>query len=30
VGRVADLVKEHQMDLERIFLKIIGYPPAQP
>ncbi|MGA2660473.1 MAG: ABC transporter ATP-binding protein [Verrucomicrobiota bacterium] len=31
VGRVADLVKEHQMDLERIFLKIIGYPsPAEP
>jgi ABC-2 type transport system ATP-binding protein len=25
-GRVADLVKEHQMDLERVFLKIIGYP----
>ncbi len=24
-GRVADLVKEHQMDLERVFLKIIGY-----
>jgi ABC-2 type transport system ATP-binding protein len=31
VGRVADLVKEYQMDLERIFLKIIGYPPpVQP
>jgi len=31
VGQVADLVKEYQMDLERIFLKIIGYPPpAQP
>jgi ABC-2 type transport system ATP-binding protein len=27
VGRVADLVREYQMDLERIFLKIIGYPP---
>jgi ABC-2 type transport system ATP-binding protein len=25
VGRVSDLLKEHQMDLERIFLKIIGY-----
>jgi ABC-2 type transport system ATP-binding protein len=24
---VADLVKEHQMDLERIFLKMIGYQP---
>ena len=24
-GRVDDLVKAHQMDLERIFLKIIGY-----
>jgi ABC-2 type transport system ATP-binding protein len=24
-GRVADLLHEHQMDLERIFLKIIGY-----
>lgn len=28
-GRVADLIKEHQMDLERVFLKIIGYQ-AQP
>jgi ABC-2 type transport system ATP-binding protein len=27
VGRVADLVRQHQMDLERIFLKIIGYQP---
>jgi ABC-2 type transport system ATP-binding protein len=26
-GRVDDLVKGHQMDLERIFLKIIGYQP---
>jgi ABC-2 type transport system ATP-binding protein len=26
-GRVADLLREHQMDLERIFLKIIGYQP---
>ena len=25
VGRVADLVEEHQMDIERIFLKIIGF-----
>jgi ABC-2 type transport system ATP-binding protein len=25
LGRVADLVEEHQMDLERIFLQIIGY-----
>ncbi len=31
VGSVAALVKQYQMDLERIFLKIIGYPPpAQP
>ena len=31
VGRVADLVGEYQMDLERIFLKIIGYSsPPQP
>jgi ABC-2 type transport system ATP-binding protein len=29
VGRVADLVREHQMDLERIFLKIIGYQPEE-
>jgi ABC-2 type transport system ATP-binding protein len=29
-GRVADLVKEHQMDLERVFLKIIGYQPQAP
>ena len=28
-GRVQDLVKEHQMDLEKIFLKIIGYEPSQ-
>ena len=26
-GRVADLVKEHQANLERIFLNIIGYQP---
>ena len=24
-GRVADLLQEYQMDLERIFLKIVGY-----
>lgn len=24
-GRVADLVKEHQCDLEKVFLKIVGY-----
>ncbi len=30
VGRVADLVQEYQMDLERIFLKLIGYSGAQP
>jgi ABC-2 type transport system ATP-binding protein len=28
-GRVADLLQEHQMDLERIFLKIIGYAGEQ-
>ena len=27
-GRVADLVKEHQTNLEQVFLKIIGYTPA--
>jgi ABC-2 type transport system ATP-binding protein len=27
-GRVDDLVKEHQMDLEQVFLKIIGYTPT--
>jgi ABC-type Na+ transport system ATPase subunit NatA len=26
-GRVADLVAEHQANLEQIFLKIIGYEP---
>ena len=26
-GRVADLVKQHQANLEQIFLKIIGYEP---
>ncbi len=26
-GRVADLVREHQANLERIFLNIIGYQP---
>ncbi len=26
-GRVADLVKEHEANLEQIFLKIIGYEP---
>jgi ABC-2 type transport system ATP-binding protein len=25
-GRVSDLVARHQCDLEKIFLKIIGYP----
>ena len=25
VGRVADLVRQHQMNLERVFLKVIGY-----
>jgi ABC-2 type transport system ATP-binding protein len=29
VGRVSDLVQEHQMDLERIFLKIVGYEPEE-
>ncbi|MGA2866231.1 MAG: ABC transporter ATP-binding protein [Verrucomicrobiota bacterium] len=27
VGRVADLVRQYQMDLERVFLKLIGYQP---
>jgi ABC-2 type transport system ATP-binding protein len=27
VGRVDDLVKEYEMDLERVFLRIIGYQP---
>lgn len=27
VGRVDDLVREHQSNLEQVFLKIIGYPP---
>ena len=27
-GRVDDLVREHQANLEQIFLKIIGYQPA--
>jgi ABC-2 type transport system ATP-binding protein len=26
-GRVADLVKNHETDLERIFLKLVGYHP---
>jgi len=26
-GRVDDLVKQHQTDLERIFLKLVGYQP---
>jgi ABC-2 type transport system ATP-binding protein len=30
VGRVDDLVKGYQMDLERIFLKIIGYSAVEP
>jgi ABC-2 type transport system ATP-binding protein len=29
-GRVADLVEEHQANLERIFLHIIGYQPLTP
>lgn len=29
-GRVADLVEEHQADLEKVFLKIIGYQPEVP
>jgi ABC-2 type transport system ATP-binding protein len=29
-GRVADLLSEYQMDLEKIFLKIIGYQPEVP
>jgi hypothetical protein len=26
-GRVADLVKQYDTDLERIFLKLVGYEP---
>jgi len=29
-GRVADLVGEHQCDLEQIFLKVVGYQPSIP
>jgi len=29
-GRVSDLLREHQTNLEQIFLKIIGYQPAVP
>lgn len=29
IGRVSDLVQEHQMDLERVFLKMIGYDAAK-
>ena len=29
-GRVNDLLREHQANLEQIFLKIIGYQPATP
>src|SRR6266404_3726165 len=29
-GRVAELVQEHQANLEQIFLKIIGYQPQAP
>jgi ABC-2 type transport system ATP-binding protein len=29
-GRVADLVSKHQMNLEQLFLKIIGYEPELP
>ncbi|MBI3877161.1 MAG: ABC transporter ATP-binding protein [Verrucomicrobia bacterium] len=28
-GRVSDLVREHQMNLEQLFLKLIGYIPAE-
>ena len=28
-GKVTDLLREHQMDLERIFLKLIGYHPEE-
>jgi len=27
VGRVADLVRQYQTHLERIFLKVVGYEP---
>jgi ABC-type multidrug transport system ATPase subunit len=27
-GRVADLTAEHEMNLEQLFLKIIGYRPT--
>ena len=27
-GKVTDLVAQHQMNLEQIFLRIIGYEPA--
>jgi ABC-2 type transport system ATP-binding protein len=29
-GRVSDLMKEYQANLEQIFLRIIGYQPVQP
>jgi len=29
-GRVADLIEQHQANLERVFLNIIGYQPAVP
>jgi ABC-2 type transport system ATP-binding protein len=28
-GRVTDLVKEHEMNLEQVFLKIVGYQPQE-
>ena len=28
-GRVAELIEEHQTNLEQIFLKIIGYQPEE-
>ncbi|MBM3880817.1 MAG: ABC transporter ATP-binding protein [Verrucomicrobia bacterium] len=29
-GRVTDLVREHQANLEQVFLRLIGYTPALP
>jgi ABC-2 type transport system ATP-binding protein len=29
-GKVTDLISQHQMNLEQIFLKIIGYEPVSP
>lgn len=28
-GRVTDLIKEHEMNLEQVFLKIVGYQPQE-